>query len=131
MPRLYAVQRCDRLQGWQDVAYFQRWAEAVRASELAARESPGLVTRVIRKPHGFEPAQVSKVVTVSPQPTPIYELGSRDVYLVEGASWEEVVPDEEWANEKLRRKMLKKQSREISQRARIPTWYDRLNGDHC
>lgn len=104
MPRLYAVQHCHRMRGWEDLVYFHQWATAVRASELAARDQPGLVTRVIRKPHGFEPP---------PAPVPLPTPSSSSE------------PDPV----KLRRKYQKQRSREAGAKARIPTWYDRLLRD--
>lgn len=117
MPRLYAVQRCDRMQGWRDVAYFRQWVEAVRTSEIEAAKSPGLVTRVIRKPHDFRPPEVCST-----------ELNAPEDY-IENYVTPELPEDEDWEALRLLRKHQKKQARAVSARARIPTWYDRISDD--
>ena len=118
MPRLYAVQRCDRMQGWQDVAYFRQWVEAVRASEVEAAKSPGLVTRVIRKPHDFHPPSVHPIGLDSPED-----------YIENYVTPEPAPEDEDWEVLKLQRRHQKKLARLSSARDRIPTWYDRISDD--
>jgi hypothetical protein len=120
MPRIYAVQHCHRMRGWEDLVYFHQWAMAVRSAELAARDQLGLVTRVIRKPHGFQPA----VKQPQPEPWPVKYMGEFAEPKVEPI---ENVTDEAWQAEKLRRKQEKKVTRAAGAKARIPTWYDRLN----
>jgi hypothetical protein len=123
MPRLYAVQHCHKMRGWEDLVYFHQWATAVRASELAAQKQ-GLVTRVIRKPHGF--------VTPLPRPppTPVFSIGQDLPVEYVPAFPVEYIPElENDVVGRLQRKHQKKLSREAGAKARIPTWYDRINRD--
>jgi hypothetical protein len=123
MPRLYAVQHCHKMRGWEDLVYFHQWATAVRASELAARDQPGLVTRVTRKPHGFVPP------LPRPPPTPVFSIGQDlPVEYVPAFPVEYTTIDLELDEAmRLQRKHQKKLSREAGAKARIPTWYDRIN----
>lgn len=115
--RIYAVQQCDRMKGWQDVSYFSQWVAAERAS-LETAQKTGMVTRVIRKPHGFDPPPLP----LPTEPVMVYALGETEPV--------EYQPfDPSWEAERVRRKYEKKASRAASARARIPTWYDRLNQD--
>jgi hypothetical protein len=107
------------MQGWLDVAYFRQWVEAVRASEVEAAKSPGLVTRVTRKPHDFRPPVVS-----------VHSVGPED-YIENVVAPEPTSEDDDpnWEALKLQRKHQKKQARLSSARARIPTWYDLINDE--
>lgn len=121
--RLYAVQHCHKMRGWEDLVYFAQWATAVRASELAAQKQPGLVTRVTRKPHGFVPP-------VAPV-TPVLSIGSdTPVDFIQGHVDPEPASEEDgWEAEKLRKRHQKKLARAAAATARIPTWYDRINSE--
>lgn len=67
MPRWYCVQSSDAIRGWVDAPRLAAMSKVVadrRALQLA--EELGRVTRVIRKPHGWEPpkdelAQIARV----------------------------------------------------------------------
>jgi hypothetical protein len=108
------------MQGWQDVAYFRAWVEAVRASEIESTKSPGLVTRVIRKPHGFNPP-VTSITPVS--------IDFIEDYIEVPVDPMPASDADDWEALKLQRKHQKKLARASSARARIPTWYDRLNDE--
>lgn len=55
--RFYCVQWCHRTKGWLDLPSLasKKESEANDSSEEFAK-AHGVVTRVIRKPHGWEPS---------------------------------------------------------------------------
>jgi hypothetical protein len=92
-----------------------------------AHDNSGLVTRVMRKSHGFIPP-VPRDMTIHK----FVETASNSVEartLAEFVAEMDEAVDEAESEEarRLRRKYQKKLSREAGAKARIPTWYDRLN----
>jgi hypothetical protein len=57
--RLYVVQWCDRKAGWKDIPETagKREFEVIHKMENLSRAMPSKAMRVIRKPHGWVPAQ--------------------------------------------------------------------------